>query len=284
MKKQLKIGDILLSFEYQFHDFFGNQLEQYHVEDLGSDYHTLEVFVQDTIEDVDGDNKSYHNNKVKITTDNKTYVVTYNPDKSIKHLIAYTNNYKHITIILSKGIGKRLAEYEYVFSGMLFFEIAISNGYLPIHASAIEVDNKAVLLCGPSSSGKSTQTKYFQEVFPDSIIINEDKPLIYELEDKLYVCGSPWSGKLVLNKNITVELGSIFFVNKADKTAIIPISMQQIMKELMRNIHRPGDEDNMNNTIYLLEKIMEKIDIFQFDCVNNKSSSLAIKEYLEEER
>jgi len=164
---------------------------------------------------------------------------------------------------------------------MMFFEIAIHNHYLPIHASAIAINDQAVLLSGPSTSGKSTQTSFVQEVFPHSIIINEDKPLIYEKDYNLYVCGSPWSGKNVINTNVQVKLGHILFIQKAKKTKIKKLSSKQKMTELMRNIHRPGNEIHINNSLIIVEKIIESINVATYDCVNDTSSSLYLKTYLE---
>ena len=284
MRAKLQIGDISLLFIYQFSDFFGNELDQYKTNNLPSSHHILEVIVQDEIEEIKSDDHFTFKNKVKIIKDDVTYVNSYHEDNTIKHQISYNKDYKRCTILLSKQLGKKLPEYEYVLSGMLFFEIAINNHYLPIHASAMEVDGLAILLCGPSKCGKTTQTKYFQEVFKQSVIINEDKPLIYEKDKILYVCGSPWSGKHVINKNIQVQLDTIFFIHQSNETNIVPLTVQDKMKQLMRNIHRPGLEEHIDNTLYLVEKIIEDIDVMQYDCVNDISSSQYLKQYLEDKR
>lgn len=281
MEAKLQIGNISLLFIYQFLEYFGNELEQYKTNNLTESHHILEVLVQDEIQEIFGGNRFEFKNKVKITKDNKTYVNSYNTDNTIKHQVSYSDDYKYCNIILSKQLGKKLPEYEYVLSGMMFFEIAISNHYLPIHASAMAVDGLALLLSGPSKSGKSTQTKYFQEMFDQSIIINEDKPLIYEKDNRLYVCGSPWSGKHVINKNIQVQLGHIFFIHQSKETSIVSLTLQEKMKQLMRNIHRPGLEEHIDNTLYLVEKIMKDINVVQYNCVNDTSSSQYLKQYLE---
>ena len=134
---KLKIGEIPVLFIYQFEDFFGNSLHQYITEELPDNHHVLEVHVKDKIKDIIGGDKFVFKNKVRIRKNQLTYIVAYNPEGKIKHMISYTNDYKHIIITLNKNIGKKLAESEYVLSGMMFFEIAINNRYLPIHASAI---------------------------------------------------------------------------------------------------------------------------------------------------
>ena len=281
MRANIRIGDIDLLFIYQYNDYFGNELDKYSINDLSPNHHTLEVVVNETIVPIDGNDKFIYKNRVKIKKDEMNYIVTSNPDGSVKHLISYDDKYNHIKIVLNKKLDKRLAEYEYVLSGMMFFEIALTNSYLAIHASAMSINDKAVLLSGPSGSGKSTQTEYFKEVFIENQIINEDKPLVYEKENKLYVCGSPWSGKNVLNQNLKVELTHILFVNKAEETKLVDLTHKEKIKQLMRNIHRPGYEENINHMVYLVERIIESVQIYRFNCVNNKSSSEYLKKYME---
>jgi hypothetical protein len=281
MNKKIKIGNIYIDFTYQFNDYFQDELLKYLCLDGNINYHIFKVIVQEEIEAPMVKNESFRfKNRVKMSDDYETYIITYNLDKTIKHLIYYTNDYQKIIITLTSGLGERLAEYEYVLSGMLFFEIAINNNYLPIHASALKIDDYGILLSGPSKSGKSTQTKYFLEEFPESFVVNEDKPLICLEDNEVYFYGSPWSGKNVINSNQRVRLDYILFLHKSNKTDILEIEKQSKIKELMRNIHRPGDEISIDNMFFLIDNLLKKVKILDFNCVNSSLSAQVFKEYL----
>jgi hypothetical protein len=283
MEKLISIGDINIALRYQYSDYFKDCLDAYENDFNLEESHILEIITKKELKEEVKKNAYHYKNRVKYYDDLETSIVTRFPDGSIKHIISYDNDFKHVRIELNECIKERLAEYEYVLSGMLFFEIALRNGYLPMHASAIKFNNQAILLSGPSKSGKSTQTEYFLKVNKEALIINEDKPLIKKDNGQVFVWGSPWSGKHVLNQNVKVPLKAIFFLNKSDKTLIKPLKETEKIKNLMRNIHRPGDEVNIDNMIDVVNEIVSDCSIYEFDCENNENSALELKRFLEDE-
>jgi hypothetical protein len=283
MEKKITIGKMNITFKYQYTDYFKDCLEGYRGEFNLEDSQVLEVFTKKELKAEVLQHAYHYKNRIKYYDDEETEYVTYFPDESIKHIIRFKNDFTHIRIELSEKINERLAEYEYVLSGMMFFEIALKNGYLPVHASAIKTNDSAILLSGPSKSGKSTQTEYYLSVDRKAQIINEDKPLINKVDDQVFVWGSPWSGKNVLNQNVKVPLKAIFFLNKSDKTDLRPLEENEKIKHLLRNIHRPGDETNIDNMIDVVNDIISNCNLYEFACENNQTSALKLKAFLEEE-
>ena len=218
MKVQLKIGEIELQFTYNYNEYFRNELKKYELTSLSDEYHSLSVNIVNDITDILFESPFFYKNRVRCKEKGITYITSYNDKKSIDYQISYNKDYKSINILLNRNLESKLPEYEYVLSGMMFFDIALHENYLPIHASAIKANDFAVLLSGPSHTGKSTQTSYFLDVFPEGIIINEDKPLVFIKDNELYICGSPWSGKNVINENITTPFKYLLFLNKAENT------------------------------------------------------------------
>ena len=56
-------------------------------------------------------------------------------------------------------------------------EMALNCGFIPIHASAFEYKNKAILITAPSGVGKSTLGSRMYNLY-NLPIINDDKPLL----------------------------------------------------------------------------------------------------------
>lgn len=283
MRKFLKIHDIYLDFTYQFHDFFSDKLDKYEVCQSDFEFNKLSVYVKEVIELPKLKVKYQKDNRKFYETDSEEWIITYTFDlKQIKHLVYYKKDYSEIEIQLNSILGKRLAEYEYALSGMFFLDLAISKGYLPIHASCLSVNNFTFLLSGPSLSGKSTQTKFFKQNFKDTVIINEDKPLLFFKDDEVYVFGSPWSGKDVINTNVVKKVNALFFINQATKLEIENLTAKEKIRLMFKNTQRPICEELINNLSIAMDKAIDRIGIYKFNCINDLMSANFLYKFLEE--
>ena len=87
---------------------------------------------------------------------------------------------------------------------MLRFALWVAYGLMTmglrriaIHGSCIVKDNRAYLFLGESGTGKSTHTRLWRENIPGAELLNDDSPIVAaDIEDgKIWIYGSPWSGK-----------------------------------------------------------------------------------------
>ncbi|MBQ9418395.1 MAG: hypothetical protein IJU19_07460 [Bacteroidales bacterium] len=69
------------------------------------------------------------------------------------------------------------------------------HGVVPVHASAVVCDGRAVLCLGESGTGKSTHTRLWLRHIEGCHLLNDDSPLLVAAADGVWVYGSPWSGK-----------------------------------------------------------------------------------------
>lgn len=280
MIKYLRIGDITIKLSYQYTDYFSDKINAYEIDNC-QEYREMIIEVKDHIQLPNKPITFTYKNRLKMASSKDTTIVTMT-NKKIKHMIYYTHDYQKIVITLNENIGDKLAELEYVLSGMMFFEMAMDEGYLPIHASCINVDDHTFLLSGPSKSGKSTQTNYFRSVYPQSTIINEDKPLVYLKESDIYVIGSPWSGKHVINENKAMLLTDIFFINQASNLSIKAMDKPSKLKHLFRNIHRPSEESLVDQMLDIVSTLIDQVQMYQFNCVNDIESSKYLMKFMED--
>ena len=281
MRKSLKIADIYLDFTYCYNDYFGDKITAYEFKDESITYQKLVVRVEAEIHLPDRPITLKHENRVKQENEFDTYIAVFVKEE-IKYLIYYKNDFSLIEITLNQKIGDRLAEYEYVLSGMVFFDLAAQKNYLSLHASAITLDRFTWLFSGPSTVGKSTQTNHFLEAYPRSVVINEDKPLLYELNNRFYVTGTPWSGKDVINANMEKPLDYIFFLRKSNILQVNELSLKEKITHIFKNIHRPSEEALLDNTASIVDKLIDRVKIYEFENINDQSSANFIKEFMEE--
>ena len=79
----------------------------------------------------------------------------------------------------------------YMESAYQFYRELVNFGGFYLHCSAIVVDGKAYLLSGHPGAGKSTHARLYQELFPDAVIINDDKPALRCIDGVWYAYGTP---------------------------------------------------------------------------------------------
>lgn len=86
---------------------------------------------------------------------------------------------------------------------------------LLMHSSVVAVDNKAVMFLGSSGTGKSTHSRLWLENIPGAELINDDNPVVCLEDGKLFVYGTPWSGKTPCYRNIRVPVKAIVCLKQA---------------------------------------------------------------------
>lgn len=93
--------------------------------------------------------------------------------------------------------------------------MTLSEQTLAIHSSCIVYQNKAVLFLGESGTGKSTHTRLWREHIEGAVLLNDDSPMIRVEDGKVWVYGSPWSGKTPCYKAERYELKACVRLSQA---------------------------------------------------------------------
>lgn len=96
-------------------------------------------------------------------------------------------------------------------------------GALLIHASVVRYNGLANIFFGVSGTGKSTHSRLWLENIEGSDLLNDDNPVLRLEDGKVYVYGSPWSGKTPCYRNVKVEVGKIVNLRQAPQNAISEI-------------------------------------------------------------
>ena len=135
-----------------------------------------------------------------------------------------------------------------------------------MHGAVVAKDGDAYMFIAPSGTGKTTRVRIWKKEFPDSVIVNGDKPLIKICSGDVVACGSPWCGKEGWNTNTMVPLRAVFLLSRADDKAstIEEISHREAFPILVQQTYRPADPDRMTKTIHLLEALDGKVKFYKF--------------------
>lgn len=160
-----------------------------------------------------------------------------------------------------------LSEMEYVWTGYEFCRRLLEFGGFVLHASAVAYKGKAYLFSAPSGTGKSTHTSLWEKCFgEEAFIINDDKPAIILENEKIVVCGTPWSGKTDKNKNVSVPLGGICFIERGKENSIEKVNLSSAAAMILGQTLRYPSVEFMSALLDFLNKNLRNIPVFKMKC------------------
>lgn len=165
-----------------------------------------------------------------------------------------------------------IGDCEYVLYGAYFYKELLKHKGILLHSSCVVKENYAYLFSAPSGTGKSTHTSLWLEVFKDAKILNDDKPAILLKNDKIYACGTPFSGKTNLNLNEEYEIKGIAFLERSKDNWIKEMDVNKSIYSILNQTIRPDDEANMDLAISTIEEIVKRIKIYKFGCNISKDA------------
>ena len=157
---------------------------------------------------------------------------------------------------------------EYIYSSAAFCREIIPHGRFFLHASAVVLDGEAYLFSAPSGMGKSTHTALWLRSFEGSYILNDDKPVIFPENEGVTVWGTPFAGKTDLQVNRGVPLRAVCFLKQGNENSITRIDSERAIALTLNNTYRPKNAEEMNLLLDMIEKVVERADIFQMSCRN----------------
>ncbi len=142
----------------------------------------------------------------------------------------------------------------------------IETGNLCAHGAVTVLNGAAVMFCGLSTAGKSTQARLWRECL-GSWALNNDKPALLCKNRKLLVAGTPWSGKEPCYINREIPLRAVVFVEKAPVNEIRQLSRVEAFSLMFPNyMAMPIADDQIDKYTDIVEKITGMIPCYCLKC------------------
>jgi hypothetical protein len=278
---KLFVAGIKLLFEPAFTEYFGAKLKPYESDFEGEPDHIIRSVVAKNIGLPMSPITEETPERMIYRTEKSETIITIDPmTERIVHKIEKTNDYKIVNFSFKEGAKGNLAELEYIWTGIVFFELALLHGMFALHASAIDYHGRAILFSAPSGTGKSTQAKLWQTAFPEVEIINDDKPLIEPTPKGIFVHGTPWSGKDIQNQNKKIPLHAVVFLSQAKTNQIKTVTKQEEIQTLFKNIYRPSDLDLATRNLELSDQMLSNAFIIHYGCTPDLSAVEGLHKHL----
>ena len=164
-------------------------------------------------------------------------------------------------------------EREYICCSAAFCREITQHGRFFLHASAVVYEGEAYLFSAPSGTGKSTHTAFWRQLFPESYILNDDKPVIWPQNEQITVWGSPFAGKTNLQVNRGVPLGGICFLKQGSENQIQQVTEDKALALMLNNTWRPGSNDRMNRLLDMMEQVVTQIQVYEMSCTRNREAA-----------
>lgn len=156
------------------------------------------------------------------------------------------------------------------------------NGFL-FHSSAIAYKGNGVLFSAVSGTGKSTHAKFWKQNFGDDVqYVNDDKPFVREIDGKFFVFGNPWNGKERLSNNVKIPLKAICFIERGEKTEILPISVPSAVVSFYNQSFSITEEDMQDKFLSLIDRMLKSVKIVKLILPLDERSPLKVLEGLKE--
>ena len=158
-------------------------------------------------------------------------------------------------------------EVEPMFISLLALErhLYVYDSYI-LHSAYMIKDDKAILFTAPSGVGKSTQADLWVK-YRGARVINGDRSLLQNQDDRVSVCGFPVCGSSGICFNEDYPIAAIVILSQGKENVVRKPSKNEVIKKLFREItinyhNMPFFDDAMT----FIEELYDKVPIYSLQC------------------
>lgn len=145
-------------------------------------------------------------------------------------------------------------------------------GCFILHCAYVLHEGKALLLCAPSGTGKSTLAHYWNQC-RGAKIINEDRALIIFREEQVYACGCWATGMARICENVTAPVEAVVLLGQGSENRIIPLRASEKLRRLVPQTSFDSlDSEQCRKIIDLVSDLMEKVKVIGYECIRDESA------------
>ncbi|MCD7823693.1 MAG: hypothetical protein LUG86_06755 [Oscillospiraceae bacterium] len=135
-----------------------------------------------------------------------------------------------------------------------------------MHGACISCDDKGYLFTAPSGTGKTTHISLWKKYLSDRIdIVNGDKPILSVEDGTVTVYGTPWAGKEKWQKNRSVKLDGLCFLERGGNY-ITGISPEDCLERLFHQVYISREEPFAGKTLELLDEMLTLVPLYLLHC------------------
>ena len=176
---------------------------------------------------------------------------------------------------------------EYTLSCSYACDRLMQDDRLVFHGAVFLWKGSAYLFTAPSGTGKTTQLKHWDRLYPDEVcILNGDKPILEVTSGKdILVHPSPWKGKEGYGRDdITAPLKGIILLKQEKENSIEPMEPADAASALFGRIYSTfNTEKEVLTAGMLIEKILKKTPVWLLKNRGDEMSATMTHDFLSKE-
>lgn len=146
---------------------------------------------------------------------------------------------------------------------------------LMLHASLVRQNGYGYAFIAKSGTGKSTHVSLWLRHLKGCDLMNDDNPILRIIGGKVYIFGSPWSGKTPCYRNVKAPLGAITRIDRAEENSVDKLSPVAAFASLLPACSSmKWDKDIYDRICATITKVIESIGIYTLHCLPDKEAAL----------
>lgn len=146
---------------------------------------------------------------------------------------------------------------------------------LMVHASVIAANGGGYMFLGRSGTGKSTHSRLWLENVEDSVLLNDDNPVVRVMDEDVTVYGTPWSGKTPCYKNESVPLKAFVRISQAPYNKIERLSVINSYASLLPSCSCMRWDRKSTDALHAtVEKVISRTGGWHLECLPDAEAAL----------
>ena len=98
-------------------------------------------------------------------------------------------------------------------------------------------------------------------------MLNDDRVIVRKINSQYLVFGTPWVGECGIVSNISAPLSGIYFITHGVTNAIMPISPQEAVSQLLPTLSIPFyDREIVTSMFDFCDDLLLNLPIFELIC------------------
>lgn len=182
--------------------------------------------------------------------------------------------YRNIDLIARTDRVGAYGVYNLLLSSYQF--VAVNAGALLTHSAAVLYNGEAILFCGVSGAGKSTQAASWIKYY-DAKPINYDHPCIIWSNNTPIACGTPWGGKEGFCMPVSAPIKAIVIVHRSEVCQLHELQKGEAFARLMLINSLPHLRSEMDEKLIMtVERLVQSVPIYFQECTLEKETLEAL--------
>lgn len=150
-------------------------------------------------------------------------------------------------------------------------DILLKRNAFLLHSSVVMHQGKAILFCGSSGVGKSTQANLWKKHL-GAEILNGDRCVVMKKGHTFYGGGCPLAGTSGIYRPEQAPIAGIFLVGHGKQNCIQPLGREAFSPLFSQTLVNSWNTDFMEKVIEFYQELITSVPIYRFDCLPNETA------------